>query len=105
VVSDVFGLAIPAGPWRSRQLQPVTGAELGLGDLDELTFEEFCARFLERRDALALRRLQGERLDARDESALAIMNAWLDEHLPRAAPLPASAREAVAEILRRKRQP
>lgn len=70
------------------------------GDLGALTLSDFAARYVDARDGLAYRRLRGDVLTAREESSIAAMNQWLDDHMPKPEGLPGPIRDLIDDILR-----
>lgn len=74
--------------------------EARLSDSEQMSMEEFSARFVELRDKLAYRSMRGEALSAHERALLASLNQVLDAVLPAPAPLPADVRDAMAEVAR-----
>ncbi len=71
-----------------------------LRDSNMLTLSEFSQRYMDLRDELALRKLRGEALTSREQSALQVLNKRLEELLPVPPRLPADVREVMAELRR-----
>jgi hypothetical protein len=64
---------------------------------DVKTLDEFAEHYIDERDTLALRKLNGETLTPEEDARLAEMNDWLDEHLPKPPPLPPEVQKLLDE--------
>lgn len=83
--------------------EPIVECSRGLGDSGGVaTLEEFSTQYLETRDSLALRRIRGEKLTAREQVLLESLNHLLEQLLPRPDRLPPDITELVEEVLRKR---